>query len=184
MFFSLTANATFGRHQCLSPKQPMSSYSPAFSSCPPHPVPPPHATSLCKETLLHPQMSECLTKGVINNTCNFAKCFPCELVIIFKVLSQGHSSCACFFPSHGYLQERVQPHSFKESSELLLSFVPFFLQLLPKSLTHKSTQNPSEITVICIWHNNPSCWDAVTSPAQGQVLCWIWGGFRAPNTPR
>lgn len=103
--------------------------------------------------------------------------------IKFKVLSQGHSSYASFF-SISWLQEWVQPRGFKESRKLLLSFAPFFLQLLPKSLSHKSTQSPSEITVICSQHNNTSCWDAVTSPAQGQILCWIWGGFRAPNTPR
>lgn len=60
-----------------------------------------------------------------------AKCFPCGSVSYSKHFPRG-TSYKPFFPSHGYLWEQAQPHSFKESRELLLCFVPLSFQFFPK----------------------------------------------------
>lgn len=70
-----------------------------------HPMPPPHTAPLCRETLLHPQRRECLTKTVTKGVINNTKCFPCEPGSYSKCFPRGTAHMPVFFPSHGYRSE-------------------------------------------------------------------------------
>lgn len=87
-----------------------------------------------------------------------AKCFPCGSGSYSKHFPRG-TSYKPFFPSHGYLWEQAQPHSFKEGRELLLCFVPLSFQFFPKSLSHELAQSFPEFLIILVEPNNILSWD-------------------------